>query len=803
MIAFPVRALALCVAALYATSAGAQLSIFSGGNPLSAISASLAGLANATPQWVTLGQKGMELRRAGKLEEAASTFKMAVVQLREQEAKSDPAVTRFSDMRVDMQLAYGDVLNRLNRPDESIPILQSVIAIEQELRERAAARTATPMAYTDATASIQATLATAMNAARLLNRKQMVRESDAGDPFEESLAEQLPETLVGPLLLADAYSRKGDRGAVLKLYQEPFQAYLARLRANNDPDARFNLDLAIEASCLRYALILARVGLFEHMEQAFKCVFDTNMVNQRAWGTGATVDIGQENMASQRRLFAGAYADISLNGSRIDAASQRRIVQLIADSKGLHTRYAQRVRTMLYKSSNAKLVGLRPRFAALEDELKNLPIYEDQGVRAFVDWQNRRAALMTQALPHLNAEGIGRVFQDGSEILARAQRRLNGSAVIGYSIYKPIDLFTMKPKAGRVLRYTVTADAIDVRDIGSQAELERLITGWRGAILSGGESATVVRMLSQRLLGELPSAVMFSKRWLIDPDGAISLVPVEALYSPDGGMVIAERQVSYITSLASYAEDSAPTGRQPASGALVIADPEFGAVAGLQQTPSVLRSIPTASGALLTDTRFARLPHTASEASKVQEVLDRLGVKAEMKMGRQATLDALHFTSSPRFLHIATHGVYMAPGADPQSREFVRVATVIPGMQSALVLAPSGSGSIFTSADFARLPLSGTELVVLSACDTGNGAASVGESVDSLRKAVEDAGAKSVVSSLWPVPSEATATLMALFYEQLGRGASKSEALRSAKLSLMKTHPSPVNWAGFLLSGQP
>ena len=136
-------------------------------------------------------------------------------------------------------------------------------------------------------------------------------------------------------------------------------------------------------------------------------------------------------------------------------------------------------------------------------------------------------------------------------------------------------------------------------------------------------------------------------------------------------------------------------------------------------------------------------------------------------------------------------------------RDRVRVAAAIPGMQSALVLTPSAKGALLTGVDLARLPLRGTELVVLSACDTGNGSVDVGEGVVSLRMAVEEAGAKSAVTSLWPVPSESTAQLMRTFYEQIELGKSKSDALREAKIQLMKFSPKPIQWAGFLLSGQP
>jgi hypothetical protein len=445
-------------------------------------------------------------------------------------------------------------------------------------------------------------------------------------------------------------------------------------------------------------------------------------------------------------------------------------------------------------------VKLRAKFDALENARKELPIVGTQAVTAMVEWENNRAALMNDALPSLNQEGLGDIFMDGATLLKRAQQKLGDEVLIGFSIYKPIDLKTLAPLSGRVLRYSVTKSAVEIQDIGTQKELESLVYRWRGAVAMGTDTASI--SLSERLLHGLPESVKSPKSWVIDPDGAISLVPFEALRETNGDLVIAGHTVRYVTSIASFASMSANTVTA-APTALVIANPQFALESKAFGASDITRSVPTATGALLGNLTFVPLPHTAMEAANVQESLKRLGVKSDMRLGSQATLDAMSFTTAPRYLHIATHGIYMAPGTDPNSKAFIKVATAIPGMQSALVFTPNAKGSIFTGADFARLPLTGTELVVLSACDTGNGSLNVGEGVASLRMAVEEAGAKSSVTSLWPVPSEATAQLMGSFYEQLGQGVSKAQSLRVAKLQLMKTNPDPSNWAGFLLTGQP
>jgi CHAT domain-containing protein len=126
---------------------------------------------------------------------------------------------------------------------------------------------------------------------------------------------------------------------------------------------------------------------------------------------------------------------------------------------------------------------------------------------------------------------------------------------------------------------------------------------------------------------------------------------------------------------------------------------------------------------------------------------------------------------------------------------------VLPGRRAALVLAGHDAPSVWLAKDFGKLPLHGTQLVVLSACDTGNGDIEPGEGLTSLRRALEQAGAASSVSSLWPVPSRASADLIGRFYRLLAQGLTKSHALQQAKLELLKTGAPPHAWAGFLLAG--
>ncbi|MEG4327997.1 CHAT domain-containing protein, partial [Microcoleus sp. herbarium5] len=93
------------------------------------------------------------------------------------------------------------------------------------------------------------------------------------------------------------------------------------------------------------------------------------------------------------------------------------------------------------------------------------------------------------------------------------------------------------------------------------------------------------------------------------------------------------------------------------------------------------------------------------------------------------------------------------------------------------------------------------ELVVLSACNTGRGKIT-GDGVLGLSRALISAGVPSIIVSLWLVPDEPTAELMAEFYRQLQLNPNKAQALRQAMLMTMKMHPTPQDWAAFTLIGE-
>ena len=128
-----------------------------------------------------------------------------------------------------------------------------------------------------------------------------------------------------------------------------------------------------------------------------------------------------------------------------------------------------------------------------------------------------------------------------------------------------------------------------------------------------------------------------------------------------------------------------------------------------------------------------------------------------------------------------------------------------PLLRSGLVLADS----FLTAEQVSGLPLQGTELVVLSGCDTARGTFEAGEGLLGLRRAFQAAGARQVVSSLWPVDDQTTQTWMTNFYQaKLENGNTIPKAVRTASLAELRarrqinrsTHP--FYWGGFLAAGR-
>ena len=269
---------------------------------------------------------------------------------------------------------------------------------------------------------------------------------------------------------------------------------------------------------------------------------------------------------------------------------------------------------------------------------------------------------------------------------------------------------------------------------------------------------------------------------VVAPDGALSMLPFDALIADGDEPLLSTRALSFVAT----GRDLHRFAHRPNWATLdpvVVAGPDFGG-----------------NGA-----PFAPFRGAAAEGEAIAALLDVRPVT-----GAAATRGHLLAVTDPEVLHVATHG-YSQPSGDRIGEGPTGVAPLVehPLLTSGLALAganvaarPGAAPGVVTALDVLGMQLLSTDLVVLSACETGLGPLDDEEGLLGLARSFLLAGARSVVWSLWKVDDDATAALMEGFYRRVLAERPRAEALQEAKRDLYREAPDrPALWAGFVLQG--
>lgn len=351
------------------------------------------------------------------------------------------------------------------------------------------------------------------------------------------------------------------------------------------------------------------------------------------------------------------------------------------------------------------------------------------------------------------------------------------------------------------------------------AELLRSVTGGlatRGVAMEEEEGVLDVDRIGDALrravFDPLLAAIGTVRRLYLSPDGALHRLPFEVLPLTEGRRVIDDYAVSYLgTGRDALRFGVARSGA--ATAPVVIADPDFDlsadvAPVGGDRAPIDGRSRDVQRAGLW----FTRLPGTRVEGEQVTAMIGATGY-----FGAAAVERALKGCRSPQILHIATHGFFLPDRAEhdttrPTARLGGRIEN--PMLRSGLALAGANSwlenaplpedaaDALLNGEDVSALDLMATQLVVLSACESGLGDVQAGEGVFGLRRAFVLAGAATLVVSLWKVPDAQTQELMSDFYQRLLAGTPRAEALRAAQRALRARHPNVRDWGAFICIGE-
>jgi len=225
---------------------------------------------------------------------------------------------------------------------------------------------------------------------------------------------------------------------------------------------------------------------------------------------------------------------------------------------------------------------------------------------------------------------------------------------------------------------------------------------------------------------------------------------------------------------------------------------------------------------------FSDLPGTKVEVENIASVLQQGGWNVNTLIGDSASEENIKEVKQPGILHIATHGFFNSNAMEIKN----------PLLYSGLLLSsanrtiagekpnPLQEDGVLSAYEAMNLNLDNTDLVVLSACETGLGEIKNGEGVYGLQRAFKVAGAKSIIMSLWKVDDEATQELMVSFYKHWlgptqpprrggenanaaisppprgGLGGAKRSAFLKAQKDIQKKYPNPYYWGAFVMVGE-
>lgn len=231
-----------------------------------------------------------------------------------------------------------------------------------------------------------------------------------------------------------------------------------------------------------------------------------------------------------------------------------------------------------------------------------------------------------------------------------------------------------------------------------------------------------------------------------------------------------------------------------------------------QKKSTVLIGYPDYSG-----DEIAPLPGTKTEVESIGKILKTAGFQVTTFTQSNASEKNIKAAKSPALMHIATHGYFLQDVENTGSAFGIHAdnAGNNPLLRSGLFLAGasktvSGNGSpsiesndngVLTAYEAMNLNLENTELIVLSACETGLGDVKNGEGVYGLQRAFLVAGADAMIMSLWKVDDAATQLLMTNFYTNWIKLKDKQKAFRQAQLQLMAKYKEPYYWGAFIMIG--
>ena len=564
--------------------------------------------------------------------------------------------------------------------------------------------------------------------------------------------------------------------------------------------------------------------------QGFAC--RSQFFDRVLWVTGENA---RQSYITLHKPEQDAYVALLAKLNRPQTAAQMLDVSL--QRKGLLLKIASEIQKIVELADSPQLTSLTDRLNRTRKDFAALTLAGPSGETA--DEFQQKLLKLENEIDELQAE-LGRA----SRIYQDTTRKISVDEVIDALDQNDvlIDFLAYKDKTDRMLAIVVQKDAqqnarINLVSLGRIVALRHAVSTYRGAIQDEGIELDELIQTGQEVFDAvwrpLQPYIGDKKSIYLVPDSVLHLLPFDALVDENGKFLLQQKDLKIFSSARDLVVS--PLARNNGE-LLIVAGPDYdieylkkekkdildrrrrstsrGIAAGLRMASVGLRSL-----------SFSRLRGAELEGATIKKVSDqknKASVIHSLKRAEEQRLRELK--APPDILHIATHGFFLStdeslikrllslqrgasnrlppPGDNPLLRAGLAFAGVNKNAPFLGDIDTDNDG-VLTALEVLELKLIGTQLVVLSACETGVGEIHAGEGVYGLRRAFQEAGVESVLNSLWPVSDEGTRRLMTGFYTRLLDGQPARIALKKTQLSLLKSEwDHPYYWAAFVMVGK-
>ncbi len=596
-----------------------------------------------------------------------------------------------------------------------------------------------------------------------------------------------------------------------------------------------------------YADLKEQRGQWDEALNLRLTVFDrrNEFFNRVLWATNENARAGFIHI---HRLELDALVALLINRNYPEAA--RKILEISLERKGLLLKISSEIQQVVSFSKDPALAKISQNLMDIKKELAALTL--SGPVDGMTEEEHKQRTLeIIDDIEFIEGELARKsaVFKQKSApmTLDDVMEKLGAdSVVVDYFIYnEPSDL-TKKLIAVTAQNKVDDTARFDLIQYGEMADLEEGVKIFREVIIDEDAERQDLFDEAQYRYEQIWEPLLDSLGEKTDiylvPDGILNIMPFEALMDPDENYLLTTYRINILTSMRDLVRREVVEGNNTL---LMIAGPDYDLEAYTREKKKIKRSRSrsgsrtdgrTGNDDLANGLRMSRgvrgmrglnfdpLPGAEAEGRDIELLAQgkKETVSYYKKDGEEAKLRG--FDQGPEILHIATHGFFLQPqerltkrllktmrsgGLDippPGDNPLLRAGLAFAGInQNAAFLGEidTDNDGVLTAMEVLELNLQGTKVVILSACETGLGEIHEGEGVYGLRRAFQEAGASTVVNSLWEVSDAGTQKLMTLLYEEMLKGASVRDAFHEARLQMASHYQwgHPYYWSAFFMVG--